>query len=259
MNNKIQIFNNSEFGELEILKNEDKFYFPATECAKILGYKNPRKAIIDHCRCVTKRDAPHPQSKTKTIKRSYIPEGDLYRLIVSSKLPSSIRFEKWVFEDILPTLRKYGIFATPEVADKIIGNPDFGISILTALKKEREEKVALSKKLEKLAPKAEYYDMILQNPASIPVTMISKDYGSSAVNFNKKLHELGIQFKMRGTWELYQKYAKNGYTHTNVFLAPNGEETPHTCWTQAGRLFLYNKLKSVGILPAIERMTADEN
>ncbi|MEE1204067.1 MAG: BRO family protein, partial [Bacteroidales bacterium] len=86
----------------------DKIMFCATDIAKSLGYSNPRKAILDHCRYVTKRDTPHPQSKNKTITMSFIPEGDVYRLIARSKLESAERFEKWVFDEVLPTIRKTG-------------------------------------------------------------------------------------------------------------------------------------------------------
>ena len=70
--------------------------------------RNPRDAIIRHCRYVVKRDAPHPQSPDRKISMTFIPEGDLYRLIVHSKLPSAERFERWVFDEVLPTIRKTG-------------------------------------------------------------------------------------------------------------------------------------------------------
>ena len=75
----------------------------------------------------------------------------------------------------------------------------------------------------------------------------------SAVAFNGILRNLGIQYKFRNTWILYQKYAKNGYTHCNVFVAPNGNQSVHTCWTQKGRIFLYEILAENSVLPMIER------
>lgn len=105
------IFQNSEFGELEVMYIDDKAYFPATECAKILGYSNPRDAIQKHCRWVAKRDVPHPQSPDKTIEKNYIPEGDLYRLITHSNLPAAEKFESWVFDDVLPTIRRQGYYS----------------------------------------------------------------------------------------------------------------------------------------------------
>ena len=107
----LQIFNHNIFGNIEVISLEDKVLFPATDVARVLGYVNTTKAIKDHCRWVTKREVPHPQSNIKVIEKNFIPEGDLYRLITRSKLPSALDFEKWVFDEILPTIRKTGKYA----------------------------------------------------------------------------------------------------------------------------------------------------
>ncbi len=106
--NNLQVFKNTEFGELKVLVIDGKEYFPATDCARMLGYSNPHKAVIDHCKYLTKREVPHPQNPEKTININYIPEGDLFRLIVKSQLPAAERFERWVFDEVLPTIRKHG-------------------------------------------------------------------------------------------------------------------------------------------------------
>lgn len=113
--NEMQVFQNSEFGELGVLEIEGKPYFPATACAKILGYANPKDAIKRHCRWGVKHDLPHPQNPDKTISMNFIPEGDLYRLITHSKLPAAERFEKWVFDEVLPTIRKTGGYGRVDV------------------------------------------------------------------------------------------------------------------------------------------------
>ncbi len=108
-----------------------------------------------------------------------------------------------------------------------------------------------------LQPKASYYDLILQCKDLLSVTVIAKDYGMTAVKFNELLHELGVQFKQSGVWLLYQKYADKGYTQTKTqnYNRPDGTQgaKPHTYWTQKGRLFLYDFLKSHGYLPLIEK------
>lgn len=107
----LKVFENSEFGQLKVLIVDGKEYFPATECAKILGYSNPRDAVSKHCKGVAKRDVPvNGIIQTK----SYISESDLYRLIIKSKLPSAERFEKWVMEEVLPTIRKTGGFVADD-------------------------------------------------------------------------------------------------------------------------------------------------
>mgnify|MGYP002742408141 CR=1 FL=1 len=110
--NQMEIFKNPEFGSIRVIEENGKYLFCGTDVAAALGYSNPRDAIIRHCRYVVKRDAPHPQSPDRKISMTFIPEGDLYRLIVHSKLPSAEQFERWVFDEVLPTIRKHGAYLT---------------------------------------------------------------------------------------------------------------------------------------------------
>lgn len=116
--NKISIFKNGEFGELNILEVDGYPFFPATACARILGYERADCAIRQHCRYPVKHRVPHPQNPKKMIEMNFIPEGDLYRLIVHSRLPAAERFEKWVFEEVLPSIRQSGGYA-PDMAQMI--------------------------------------------------------------------------------------------------------------------------------------------
>ena len=104
MNGTIQQFHNVEFGAIEILLIDGKPYFPATECAQTLGYANTKDAILRHCKGVVKHDLL-TNGGVQTV--NFIPEGDLYRLIIRSKLPAAERFEKWVFDEVLPSIRKH--------------------------------------------------------------------------------------------------------------------------------------------------------
>ena len=108
--NELQIFNSGEFGEIRTIEIDGKQYFVGTDVAKALGYSNPRKAILDHCKGVTKRDTP---TSSGIQSMSYINEGDLYRLIMKSKLPSAEKFESWVMDEVLPTIRKTGSYQKP--------------------------------------------------------------------------------------------------------------------------------------------------
>lgn len=124
--NELQIFNSEEFGDIRTVEIDGKPYFVGTDVAKALGYSNPRKAIIDHCKGVTKRDTP---TSSGIQSMSYINEGDLYRLIMKSKLPSAEKFEAWVMDEVLPTIRKTGSYQKPmTVAEQIqllaLGNQD---------------------------------------------------------------------------------------------------------------------------------------
>nr|DAQ73829.1 MAG TPA: repressor domain protein [Caudoviricetes sp.] len=108
--NELQFFNSEEFGEIRTIEIDGKPYFVGTDVAKALGYSNPRKAILDHCKGVTKRDTP---TSSGIQSMSYINEGDLYRLIMKSKLPSAEKFESWVMDEVLPTIRKTGSYQKP--------------------------------------------------------------------------------------------------------------------------------------------------
>lgn len=117
--NNLQIFEKLEFGQIRMVEVDRKPYFVATDIAKCLGYTNTSKAINDHCRWVTKSYIPHPQNKNKVLEVNTIPESDMYRLIVNSKLPNAEKFESWVFDEVLPTIRKTGgyIHTTNDMSD----------------------------------------------------------------------------------------------------------------------------------------------
>ncbi len=103
--NELKVFSSTEFGELGVMLIDGKEYFPATQCAKILGYARPADAISAHCKGVCVLPTPSAGGVQKT---KFIPEGDLYRLIVSSKLPKAEAFERWVFDTVLPQIRHSG-------------------------------------------------------------------------------------------------------------------------------------------------------
>lgn len=115
--NELKVFQNSEFGELGVLIINGKEYFPATQCAKILGHENPARAIRKYCKGVTEMVTP-TNGGDQTIK--FIPEGDLYRLIIRSKLPAAEKFERWVFDEVLPELRKNGSYGINTNLEEII-------------------------------------------------------------------------------------------------------------------------------------------
>lgn len=113
--------------------------------------------------------------------------------------------------------------------------------------------LVLEQQVQELKPKATYYDLVLQNKSLLTVTQIAKDYGMGAKTLNKKLHELGIQYKQGDIWLLYSKYQDKGYTQTHTEVIREDFCKVYTKWTQKGRLFIYETLKKHGILPLIER------
>lgn len=102
----IDIFTSEKFGSIRAIEESGRVLFCGSDVARALGYARPNDAIVDHCRCTVKRRIPHPQSPDKEIGMAFIPEGDVYRLIARSKLPSAERFERWIFDEVLPSIRE---------------------------------------------------------------------------------------------------------------------------------------------------------
>jgi prophage antirepressor-like protein len=144
--NELQIFNNTEFGKVTTVVIDGKVHFAATECAGVLGYTNPEKAIRDHCKggCVSftikKPVISHGKDtgKTRDVSVNFISEGDLMRLIVRSNLPEAEQFERWVFDEVLPSIRKHGAYMTADFIDRVIADPDIIIRCAMELKAERD-------------------------------------------------------------------------------------------------------------------------
>lgn len=255
---KLEIFENSEFGEIRIVEVDNEPWFVGRDVATVLGYSNPRDALSKHVdnddKGVAKCDTLGGSQDLTVIN-----ESGLYSLILSSKLPNAKAFKRWVTSEVLPAIRKHGLYAI----DDILENPDIAIQALTKLKEERAARKLLeldnqvkSQQIAELQPKATYYDLILQCKDLLSVTEIAKDYGMSAKGLNTMLHKLGVQYNQSGVWFLYAKYQHEGYTQTKTqnYNRPDGTQGSkvHTYWTQKGRLFIYNLLKSEGILPTIE-------
>lgn len=256
---KIEIFKNDEFGQLRTLLIDNKPYVVAIDVARALGYKNTQDAIRRHCRWVVKHDVPHPQSKDKAkrMKLNCIPEGDIYRLITHSELPEAEKFESWIFDEVLPTIRKHGAYLTPQKIEEILLNPDIIIDLATRLKEEQALAQKQKQIIGELRPKADYTDRILKNKGLVTITQIAKDYGMSGQAMNSILHDLGVQYKQSGQWLLYRDHQGKGYTHSETVEIIRKDGTPdikmNTKWTQKGRLFLYDLLKENGVLPVIEQ------
>lgn len=261
----LQIFKNSEFGEIRTFTEpDDSVTFCATDVAIALGYTNPTKAIRDHCKedGVTIRSVIDSLGRTQQAK--FITKGNLIRLAASSQLPGAEKFESWIFDVVIPTILDHGVYATAETAEKLINDPDFLIQTFSALKEEREKRKTLEFEnarqkqiIGELQPKVTYYDVVLNNRGLVTITQISKDYGMTGQEMNELLHSYGVQFKQSGQWLLYSKYHSEGYTHSQTIPIEHKDGTPdvtmNTKWTQKGRLFIYGLLKEHGVLPVIER------
>lgn len=273
--NEIKIFENTEFGSVRTVDIEGKTYFVASDVAKSLGYARPQNAIAAHCKGALKRGIGVQTGKRtdgtpaiQMIEMSVIPEGDIYRLIIKSQLPTADKFERWIFDEVIPSIRKNGGYISGQetmsddellakafvVAQNKIAERDKAIN---QLKTEVDVKNQL---IGELKPKADYTDLILNNKGLVTITQIAKDYGMSGQEMNELLHRLGVQYKQSGQWLLYKDYHDKGYTHSVTVNFTRSDGRPdikmNTKWTQKGRLFMYNLLKDSGYLPLIEKESA---
>ena len=187
----LRVFENPEFGKVRAIEQDGEPWFVANEVCKVLGYSNPRKAVIDHVdeedkNTVTIRDGIGNPNKV------IINESGLYSLILSSKLPSAKKFKRWVTYEVLPAIRKHGAYLTPEVAEEVLLNPDTIIKIATQLKEEREKRIKLETENKELKPKAEKYEQLLDASGYIPVGKFAKAIGYGPIKLFKKLREIGF-------------------------------------------------------------------
>ncbi|MGL5712381.1 MAG: phage antirepressor KilAC domain-containing protein [Paraclostridium sp.] len=157
--NGLKVFENEEFGELNIIIRGNKEYIEAVQVASILGYSNPRDAVLRFCEKdgVEFSDVGVITGKkldgsdiVQCIEKKFIDEANIYRLIIRSKLPSAKRFEKWIMNEVLPSIRKQGVYMSDDVIEKTLEDPDFIIGLATKLKKEREEKLIAQRQVENL-------------------------------------------------------------------------------------------------------------
>ena len=164
-------------------------------------------------------------------KDDFIPENVFYRLAMKAKNETAEKFQAKVADEIIPSIRKHGIYATDNVIDKILNNPDFGIELLTKLKEERTARVEAEKKNAILMHVNKTYTM----------TEIAKELGmKSAIQLNKLLAEKKIQYQVNGTWVFYSRYSDLGYEEIKQEILDSGKVIYHRRITQMGREFILN-------------------
>ena len=245
MENELMIFNNPEFGEIRTIEEDGKVLFCGSDVAKALGYSKPQNAIDRHCKCALKRGIPHPQSPDKTIEMLFIPEGDIYRLAAKSELPGADRFESWIFDEVLPSIRKHGAYMTPETLEAAILNPDTMIKLCTALKDERDRRKtlevansALTVDNQIMKPKADYFDELVERNTLTNFRETSKQLGIPPKMFvdfllehkyvyrDKRGKLLPYQDKNNGLFEVKECFNdKTKWSGTQTLVTPKGRET----------------------------------
>lgn len=197
----LQIFENSEFGTIRTAQFDGKTYFVANDVAKALGYVETAKAVRTHCKGVSEMDIPS-NGGIQTMK--IIPEGDIYRLVIKSQLPSAEKFERWVFDEVLPSIRKHGVYAV----DELLNDPDLAIKAFTALKEEKERNKALQADNDRMRPKEVFADAVATSHTSILIGDLAKLLKQNGVDIGQKrlfswMRENGYLIKRQGSdWNM---------------------------------------------------------
>ena len=240
--NDIQTFNNEEFGQVRTIEIHGKPYFSAKDVAEALGYSNPRKAILDHCKGVTKRDTLTAGGQQAV---NFIPEGDIYRLIVKSQLPSAERFESWVFDEVIPEIRKTGGYQLPQTYAEA----------LRALADKAEQNEKLRIENERMKPKEIFADAVAASKTSILIGELAKlitqnGYEIGQTRMFKYLREHGYLIKDGSSKNMpMQRYVQQGLfeiKESNV-QNPDGSVriTKTTKVTGKGQQYFINKFLAV--------------
>lgn len=225
--NEIKIFEKEEFGKIRTVLEKDTVWFVASDICKSLELTNTTMTL----------DRLDEDEKSKLNlglsggETNCVNEYGLYNLVLASRKQCAKEFKRWVTHEVLPSIRKNGIYATDKVIDDILNNPDFGIELLTKLKEERQARI-----------KAEKTNAILMHVnKTYTATEIAKEIGlKSAKELNKWLEEKGIQYKVNDTWLPKADYSNCGYFEIKQEVLDTGKVIYHRRITQLGREFILN-------------------
>lgn len=246
MENNIQVFNNKEFGEVRVIEENGKPLFCGNDVAKALGYSNAPDAMRRHCRAIVKRDTP---ISGKMQEINYIPEGDVYRLITHSKLPAAERFESWVFDTVLPSIRKTGGYIQGEESmsdDDLIAR-----ALVMAQKKIELREQQLKEKdaqLELQKPKVDFADHVTDSDNAIDMGTFAKYAQKQGITMGRNtlfkwLRDQGVLMDNNVP---YQRYLNAGWFKVIelTYNTGSGQYTnPKTLVTGKGQVALINYIR----------------
>lgn len=229
---QMEIFKNPEFGSIRVIEENGKYLFCGADVARALGYVKPQNAISAHCKGALKRGTLTDRGMQQLL---FIPEGDVYRLIIHSKLPSAERFERWVFDEVLPSIRKHGAYITPEKLWEVATSPEALMKLCSDLLAEQQENAALRNLNAVLQEKALYFDKFVQNGYCTNLRITAKELNVPERRFVRFLLEQGFVYRSTsGNVLPYNKpendglfcvkdYYNNGFFGAYTLVTPVGK------------------------------------
>lgn len=230
---KTTTFNNKEFGSVRMIEDQGRLLFCGADVASALGYAKPRNALAAHCKGALKRGA---LTAGGVQELTFIPEGDVYRLIVHSRLPGAERFEKWVFEEVLPAIRKTGGYMTSSLLEQAAADPNVLLRFAGELLAEHEKNERLAGEVRRLEPKAAYYDNFIHPGDCTNIRATAKELGIGERAFCRFLMEAGFLYRCPAGYLLpYAKPSNKGLFEVKDFVAPNGHFGQQTVITPQGK------------------------
>ncbi|MBH9581915.1 phage antirepressor KilAC domain-containing protein [Staphylococcus felis] len=251
----LQTFSNDMFSVLIKQDNENNL-FDLETVAKSLGisqFKNGKEYVKWERvnKYLSKYLSPQVGNFSQPLgKGDFIPEAMVYKLAFKAGNSTAEKFQDWLAMEVLPAIRKHGVYATDSVIEQTIQNPDYIITVLTEYKKEKEQNLLLQQEIGELKPKADYVDEILKSTGTLATTQIAADYGISAQKLNKLLHEARLQRKVNKQWVLYSEHMGKSYTESDTIpiVRSDGREDTvlQTRWTQKGRLKIHEIMTGFG-------------
>lgn len=240
MGSDMKIFKNEQFGEVRMIEENGKPLFCGSDVARALGYARPNDAIVDHCRCTVKRRIPHPQSPDKEIGMAFIPEGDVYRLIVRSKLPAADKFERWVFDEVIPSIRKNGGYIAGQETMSDVELMARALIVAQNVIEEKNRQISgLTEENLLMKPKAEYFDDLVDRKLLTNFRDTAKEFHLGQKRFIAFLTDNGYAYRdAKGRILPHQKHVdaglfelkecrseRNRWAGMQTLITPRGRET----------------------------------
>ena len=233
MDNKIEVFKNEQFGEVRTILDGETLLFCGSDIARALGYARPNEAVARHAKGTLKQRILTNGGEQEML---FITEGDVYRLIVRSKLPAAEKFERWLFDDVVPMIRKTGCYMTDSVLERIQKDPAFALVMAKAVLRERDRADALEAELNVARPKADYFDAFINPDDCTNIRTTAKELKIPERKFVKFLLNEGYLFRSpSGQLLPYNKKSNEGlfivrdfvtfrYTGSQTYFTPKGKD-----------------------------------